>query len=77
MWIDPDQSGTLSPRATAMVMPADRQHLPGERASERGRYEELHVFGTPTGKTTDLQRGGRLPVIPVGFVWRRIESTLR
>src|SRR5579872_6730367 len=52
-------------------MISDHDHLPGERAAETGRFEELNIFGTPTGKLTHADRGERLPVAPQGFTWRR------
>lgn len=58
-------------------MADDKEHLPGERAPETGRYEELNVFGTPTDKTTHAVQGEHLPRAPVGFTWRRIEGVGR
>jgi hypothetical protein len=49
----------------------DNEHLPGERVSETACYDELNVFGTPTGNTTHVKQGERLPHGPVGFTWRR------
>jgi hypothetical protein len=54
-------------------MPEDIEHLPGEGAAETGHYEELNVFGTPTGDKTHAQQGERLPVSPRGFTWRKTE----
>jgi hypothetical protein len=53
-------------------MSEDSQHQPGERASETGQFEELNIFGTPTGKIIDAQQGERLPILPRGFTWRRV-----
>ena len=39
-----------------------------------GHYEELNVFGTPTGKVEHVREGERLPHAPRGFGWRRIEE---
>jgi hypothetical protein len=54
-------------------MSKEVEHLPGERASETGHYEELNVFGTQTGHTTHSEEGEHLPRAPVGFTWRRIK----
>jgi len=53
-------------------MADDREHQPGDRASESGPYEELNVFGTPTGKVHHAQEGDQLPSAPRGFKWRRV-----
>jgi hypothetical protein len=54
---------------------ADRQeHTPGTRALVTGHYEELNVFGSPTGKVKNVQEGERLPHAPRGFSWRHIEG---
>jgi hypothetical protein len=39
-----------------------------------GRYEELNVFGTRTGRIEHVREGERLPHGPRGFTWRRIEE---
>jgi hypothetical protein len=44
------------------------EHQPGEPASRAGRYDELNVFGTPTGKVAHV--GEELPNSPRGFSWR-------
>ena len=54
---------------------ADRQeHTPGTRALVTGHYEELNVFGSPTGKVEHVQEGERLPHAPRGFSCRHIED---
>jgi hypothetical protein len=68
--IDLDQSIQLRSCYTAS-MEAD-EHLPGEPARHTGRYDELNVFGTHTGRTIDAERGERLPWLPHGFTWRHI-----
>jgi hypothetical protein len=53
---------------------AERQeHQPGTHAPSTGHYEELNVFGSPTGKVEHVQEGERLPRAPRGFSWRHIE----
>jgi hypothetical protein len=35
-----------------------------------GHYEELNVFGTPTGTIIPVRAGERLPGQPRGFTWQ-------
>jgi hypothetical protein len=49
-------------------------HLPGEPARHTGRYGELNVFGTHTGRTIEAECGERLPVLPRGYTWRLIPT---
>jgi hypothetical protein len=52
---------------------ADRQeHQPGAHAPTTGHYEELNVFGTPTGKVEHVREGERLSSAPRGFTWRQV-----
>ncbi len=44
--------------------------LPGVSAPASGPYEELNVFGTPTGNTIFVLAGEMLPTGPRGFTWR-------
>jgi hypothetical protein len=53
-------------------MPRDNEHLPGERSPTAGRYAEMNVFGTPTGKVVRTEEGEVLPLAPRGFTWRRV-----
>ncbi len=46
------------------------EYLPGEPAHTTGRYLELNVFGTPTGRVAYVAKGDALPAAPLGFVWR-------
>jgi hypothetical protein len=39
-----------------------------------GHYEELNVFGSPTGKVQHVHEGERVPDAPRGFSWRQIEE---
>jgi hypothetical protein len=50
------------------------EHLPGELAPLSGEYEELNVFGRPTGWSVYVQKGQPLPALPRGFTWRRPPS---
>jgi len=45
-------------------------HLPGEPASWEGSYQEVNVFGTPTGQIVLARRGESLPAAPRGYTWR-------
>jgi hypothetical protein len=49
------------------------EQQPGELAAETGDYEELNVFGTPTGKAVHAEQGQSLPPAPKGFTWRRVD----
>ena len=44
------------------------EHQPGTRAPITGRFEELNIFGSPTGKVEHV------PPAPHGFSWRHIED---
>ena len=55
-------------------MPERQEHQPGTHAPVTGPYEELNVFGTPTGKVEHVREGERLPHAPRGFSWREIEK---
>ena len=46
------------------------EHQPGEPASHVGRYDELNVFRTPTGKVAYIGEGEDRPKSPRGFSWR-------
>jgi hypothetical protein len=50
------------------------EHLPGEPARYTGRYDELNIFGTYTGRTIEAERGERLPPLPRGFTWRHVPA---
>jgi hypothetical protein len=50
------------------------EHQPGTHAPVTGEYEELNVFGTPTGRIERVREGERLPHGPLGFVWRRLKE---
>ena len=49
------------------------EHQPGEPAPHTGDYEELNVFGSPTGWSRHVRQGDPLPSLPSlprGFSWR-------
>jgi hypothetical protein len=39
-----------------------------------GHYEELNVFGSPTGRIEHVREGERLPHARRSFSWRHIEE---
>jgi hypothetical protein len=47
---------------------------PGEPAPGPGPYEELNVFGSPTGKAVVMVRGETFPAAPRGFTWRALSE---
>jgi hypothetical protein len=52
---------------------AERQEQkPDTQAPATGYYEQLNVFGTPTGKVEHVREGERLPSAPRGFTWRQV-----
>jgi hypothetical protein len=47
------------------------EHLPGDRAPATDHYEQLNIFGTPTGQVVQVTEGEPLPAAPRGYTWRR------
>jgi hypothetical protein len=47
---------------------------PGQPAPDPGRYEQLNVFGSPTGKVVVMVRGETFPLAPRGFRWRPLSE---
>ena len=45
-------------------------HVPGEPAPRAGVYEELNVFGTPTGRLAVVAKDEEFPDAARGFTWR-------
>jgi hypothetical protein len=56
----------------SLIVMAHSEAYPGEPAPGSGPYEELNVFGTPTGKTIFVLEGEELPSTPRGFSWRSL-----
>jgi hypothetical protein len=50
------------------------EHAPTDKAPASGRYEQLNIFGTPTGTTAHVREGETLPAAPLGYTWRQIED---
>jgi len=53
---------------------AREEHQPGTYAPRQGRYEELNVFGSRTGRIEHVWEGERLPLAPRGFTWRHLQD---
>ena len=51
------------------------EHQPGEAAPHTGDYEELNVFGSPTGWSRHVPQGEPLPPLPRGYLWRHVPPT--
>jgi hypothetical protein len=51
-------------------MAISRYIEPGAAAPVAGLYQELNVFGTPTGRRKIAQEGEQLPCAPIMFSWR-------
>jgi hypothetical protein len=50
------------------------EHRPGERAHVPGEYQELNIFGAPTGRVVHMMEGDELPAAPRGFTWRTLSQ---
>jgi hypothetical protein len=44
-------------------------HVPGQPAPASGTYEQINVFGSPTGVRVTVAQGQPLPMAPVGYSW--------
>lgn len=53
---------------------AHNEFQPGAIAPDSGLYEELNVFGTPTGRAVTVTQGETFPALPRGFSWRPLSS---
>jgi hypothetical protein len=49
-------------------------YVPGQSAPASGTYEQINVFGSPTGIRVDVAHGQPLPAVPVGYGWRIAEN---
>ena len=50
-------------------MSDEEEHQPGDRAPATAHYEELNVFGNPTGAIVHVREGDPLPPAPRSFTW--------
>jgi len=67
------QINGLGSGACQCLRVSDRQHhQPEEPAPRTDHYEQLNVFGTPTGVVVHVSEGEKLPAAPRGFLWRRV-----
>jgi len=53
---------------------AKREYAPGTHAPSAGVYEQLNVFGAPTGLRVTMGQGEILPPAPHGCTWCIVES---
>jgi transcriptional regulator with XRE-family HTH domain len=51
------------------------EHRPGEAAPRSGLYQEVNVFGSPTGQAVRIAQREHLPPGPRGFGWRVMAGT--
>ena len=49
---------------------------PGDEAPTTGVYEQLNVFGTPTGEVVVAAIGEKMPAAARGFAWRKLADQL-
>jgi hypothetical protein len=49
-------------------------HDAGQPAPTSATYEQLNVFGTPTGIRVRVRRGRSLPGAPIGHDWAVVEE---
>jgi hypothetical protein len=45
------------------------EHAPGDAAPAAGTYEQLNIFGSPTGIRVNVNYGQPLPPTPRGHSW--------
>ena len=45
-------------------------YQPGEITRSSDQYQELNIFGAPTGRIALMTEGDKLPPSPRGFSWR-------
>lgn len=50
------------------------EYQPGGCAPDTGEYEELNVFGTPTGRIAAVEKDEQLPATARGFSWRPLRD---
>jgi hypothetical protein len=49
-------------------------HAPGDAAPTAGIYEQLNIFGRPTGIRASVGHGHLLPAAPVGHNWTLVDD---
>ncbi len=50
------------------------EYAPGTPAPSAGAYEQINIFGQPTGICINIARGHPLPRAPIGHWWRALEA---
>ena len=53
---------------------ASSEYQPGEPAPSAAAYEELNIFGTPTGRIAVLAKDETFPPAARGFRWRPLSD---
>jgi hypothetical protein len=53
------------------------EHAAGEPAPAAGIYEQLDIFGSPTGIRAKVMCGHLLPAAPLGHNWARVNDVER
>ncbi len=53
------------------------EHAAGEPAPAAGTYEQLNIFGSPTGVRVKMTRGHPLPAAPRGHNWTLADDVER
>jgi hypothetical protein len=56
------------------VMANRPTHDAGQPAPTSATYEQLNMFGTPTGIRVRVRRGHFLPAAPIGHNWMVVEE---
>ena len=55
-------------------MPDPQPLRPGDTVPLAGYYRAHNVFGSPIEQVVAMREGEKLPPLPVGFTWVRIEA---
>jgi hypothetical protein len=55
-------------------MPERPTHPAGHPAPTSATYEQINVFGSPTGIRIRMSRGHPLPETPIGHAWAVVEE---
>jgi hypothetical protein len=55
-------------------MPDQQPLHPGETAPLAGYYRAHDAFGSPIGQVVAMREGEKLPPLPFGFTWFRMEK---
>jgi hypothetical protein len=58
----------------SLTMTQQPVHPPGQPAPTSGTYEQMNVFGSPTGVRVTVMHGHPLPAAPIGHGWSAVEG---